>query len=265
MILRPLEPAPASNNKFVPAWPVVERLQRQPYEECWMITQPSHAALAGELAAKLEFPKFPTLEADLIRAIAMHDAGWGLPDSQAVIASRSARHQPPKSFLDTPVAEFLIAWTQSIDTVQPVSAAGGYIVSRHFWRLAEHRLSHADDRASDRKKIGAFLFHETNRQKKLASKQSRSSEGLEQLTDLLQLCDLLSLYICSGAREKVEFPECLGVRLKLSVEAEGYRCEPRLIEKGTQLSVAALRHPATKEKSGEEIVIRFLQGGHTFA
>jgi hypothetical protein len=188
----------------------------------------------------------------------MHDAGWGLADAQAVMHSRSSRHEPPKSFLQTDVAEFLIAWTQSIDTVQPVSAAGGYIVSRHFWRLAEHRLSHGDDSASDRKKIGGFLFHETTRQKKLAAKQNRSSEELEQLTDLLQLCDLLSLYICAGARKNVELPECLGVRLKLSVEAEGYRCEPQLIEKGIHFSVAALRHPATKEKSGEEIPIRIL-------
>jgi hypothetical protein len=258
MILRPLEPAPASGNKFVPAWPVVERLQRQPYEQCWMITQPSHAALAGELAGKLNFQKFPTLEADLIRAIAMHDAGWGMPDAQAVMRSRSSRHEAPKSFLQTNVAEFLIAWTQSIDTVQPVSAAGGYIVSRHFWRLAEHRLSHADDSASDRKKIGGFIFHESTRQKKLAAKQSRPAKELEHLTDLLQLFDLLSLYICSGARDSVEFPECLGVRLKLSVEAEGYRCQPEWIKKGTRFSLAALRHPATKEKSGEEIPISIL-------
>jgi hypothetical protein len=258
MILRPLEPAPASGKKFVSAWPVVERLQRQKYDQCWMITQPSHAALAGELAAHLSFPNFPRLEADLIRAIAMHDAGWGVPDAQAVMRSRSTRHEAPRSFLQTEVGEFLIAWTQSIDTVQPISAAGGYIVSRHFWRLAEHRLAHADDSGNDRKKIGGFLFHETTRQKKLAAKQSRSAEDLQQLTDLLQLCDLLSLYICSGARESVEFPECLGARLKLSMEAKGYRCQPELIKKGAQFSVAALKHPPTKEKSGEEIVITML-------
>jgi hypothetical protein len=258
MILRPLEPAPAKDSKFVSAWPVVERLQRKTYEQCWMITQPSHAALAGQLAARLISPNFPKLEADLIRAIAMHDAGWGLADAQAVMASRSSRHEPPKSFLQTDVAKFLIAWTQSIDIVRPISATGGYIVSRHFWRLAEHRLSHADDSASDRKKIGGFLFHESTRQKKLAAKQSRNSEELEQLTDLLQLCDLLSLYICAGACEKVEFPECLGLRLKLNVEAEGYRCQPELIAQGAQFSVAALRHPATKEKSGEEIPISIL-------
>jgi hypothetical protein len=261
MILRPLEPEPANDARFAPAWPVVERLQRQVYEQCWMITQPSHAALSGELAAKMKTNRntssshLPQLDPDLTRAIAMHDAGWGLPDAQAVMASRSSKHEPPKSFLETGVPEFLAAWTQSIDTVQPISAAGGYMVSRHFWRLADHRLSHGGDDASHRKKIEDFLVHETARQKRLAAKQSRAAEELEHLTDLLQLFDLLSLYICAGAQENVEFPECLGMRLKLIVEAEGYRCEPELIEKGAHFSVAALRHPATKDKSGEELPI----------
>src|SRR5215467_13529618 len=218
MILRPLEPAPASNSKFVSAWPVVERLQRQKYEQCWMITQPSHAALSGQLAAKLNFPKIPKLEADVIRSIAMHDSGWGMPDAQAVTRSRSSRHEPPQSFLDTSVAEFLAAWTQSIEIAQPICAAGGYIVSRHFWRLAEHRLTNVADNARDRKKIEEFLAYETTRQKRLAAKQNRGSQELEQLTDLLQLCDLLSLYMCCGAQENVEFPECLGISLKLSVD-----------------------------------------------
>src|SRR5215472_1734005 len=179
MILRPLEPAPASNSKFVSAWPVVERLQRQNYEQCWMITQPSHAALSGELAARIVAPNFPRLEAGVIRAIAMHDSGWGMPDAQAVAHSRSSRHESPKSFLQTEVSEFLTAWTQSIDTVQPIAAAGGYMVSRHFWRLAEHRLAHAADSPRVRKKLEDFLSHESARQKKLAAKQSRSAQELE--------------------------------------------------------------------------------------
>jgi hypothetical protein len=256
MILRPLEATPASESKLVSAWQAVERLQRQKYEQCWMITQPSHAALAGEIAAQLNIPKAPKLESDLVRAIAMHDAGWGMPDAQAVMRSRSSHHEAPKSFLETGVAEFLQAWAQSIDMVQPICAAGGYIVSRHFWRLAEHRLENAADSARDRKKIEEFLARETGRQKKLAAKQDRSAAELEQLADLLQLCDLLSLYICAGARDHVVFPECLGTRLKLSVEAEGYRCDPEVIGKGARFSVAALRHPPTKEVSGQEIEVK---------
>jgi Protein of unknown function (DUF3891) len=267
MILRPLEPKESKalrdsdspgNQAFLPAWQIVERLQKQKYEGCWMITQPSHAALAGELAAKLAGPQVPELSPDLIRAIAMHDAGWGMLDAQAVAHSRSSnRHRtPPKSFLQTTVAEFVDAWTQSIHTVQSISPAGGYIVSRHFWRLAEHRMATPGDSEGDRQKLEHFLEQEATRQRKLAAKQTRSVEDLELLTELLQFCDLLSLYLCVGARDQVEFPEHFGAKVRLKISAEGYRLDPPLIESGAKFTVAALRHPATKEESGREIEVK---------
>jgi uncharacterized protein DUF3891 len=256
MILRPLEPTPPSYGDFLPAWDVVMRTQKQRYESCWMITQPSHAALAGEIAAKLSGPHVPQLEPEVVRAIALHDAGWGMPDAQAVMRSRAAGGRP-HSFVEASVAEFTTAWTQSIQVAQSTSPAGGYVVSRHFWRLGKHRAEWAEDDASDRSLLQRFMDAEGQRQKKLATKQQRSAEELEKLTDVLQLCDLLSLYICCGARESVEFPEYSGMKLKLRLDAEAYKLEPALVEARSEFKVAALRHPATKEKSGEELSIRF--------
>lgn len=255
MILRPLERPPSSDQEWAPAWPVVERLQRQKCESCWMITQPSHAALAGEIAARLQGPQVPKLDADLVRAIALHDTGWGLPDAQIITRNRSAPHQAPKSFLDTEVAEFLDAWTQSIQVVQSVGPAGGYIVSRHFQRLAEHRIAAAGDDARDRKRLQEFVAHETQRQQRLAARQARTSEELELMTDVLQFCDLLSLYICAGATDNAEFPKYFGVTARVRVEAESYRLEPDLVASGSRFRVAALRHPVTKEESAREIQI----------
>jgi hypothetical protein len=47
------------------------------------------------------------------------------------------------------------------------------------------------------------------------------------------------------------------VKVKLRTEAECYKLEPALVESGATFAVAALRHPATKEKSGEELEVRF--------
>ncbi|HEX7289352.1 MAG TPA: DUF3891 family protein [Candidatus Angelobacter sp.] len=257
MILRPLEPTPRSRGDFLSAWDVVMRSQKQRYESCWVITQPSHAALSGEIAARLSGPQVPRLEPELVRAIALHDAGWGMPDAQAVMRSRAGGGACPKSFLEAGGGEFVTAWTQSILTAQSTLPAGGYMVSRHFWRIGKHRLETAADSAADRGKLQAFLDSEAQRQKKLAAKQQRSFEELEKLADVLQFCDLLSLYICCGAQENVELPEYFGVRVKLRVEAEGYKLDPALVEAGSQFKVAALRHPATKEKSGEELTVRF--------
>jgi hypothetical protein len=256
MILRPLEPPLPSSTEFLPAWNIVERIQRQPNKSCWMITQPSHAALAGEFAAKMTGAQIPELDDVLVRAIALHDAGWGIPDAQAIMQSRSVGQGVPKSFIDCGAGEFVSAWEKSIEIAASSGPTGGYIVSRHFARIAE--LGAAKYPEADRHKVARFLEHEAARQKQLAAKQEHSQEELEQLTDVLQFCDLLSLYVCSGARDNAEFPQYFGVKARLTVEDESYKLEPPLIESGSEFRVAALRHPAVKGESGREIEIRIL-------
>jgi Protein of unknown function (DUF3891) len=254
MILRPLDPIPATSTDFLPAWSVVEQSQRQITDGCWMITQPSHAALAGEFAARMTGVNLPNLDAPVIRAIALHDAGWGMPDAQAIMQSRSIGQGAPKSFVACGVGEFVNAWEKSIDVAASASATGGYIVSRHFERIAKVNSSKLPK--GDRQTAESFLQNEAARQARLAAKQERTPEELETLTDVLQFCDLLSLYVCCGARQNVEFPEYFGIKARLTVEDKSYRLDPILIEPGTVFVVAALRHPATKEASGKEIEIR---------
>jgi hypothetical protein len=254
MILRPLDPIPATSNGFLPAWSVVEQSQRQIAGDCWMITQPSHAALSGEFAARMTGANLPNLDAAVIRGIALHDAGWGMPDAQAIMQSRSIGQGAPKSFVACGVGQFLDAWEKSIDVAASASATGGYIVSRHFERIAKVNSSKLSQ--GERQAMESFLHNEAARQARLAAKQEHTPEELEQLTDVLQFCDLLSLYVCCGARQNVEFPEYFGTKARLTVESDCYRLDPILIEPGTEFVVAALRHPATKEASGKQIEIR---------
>jgi hypothetical protein len=254
MILRPLDPIPATSTGFLPAWSVVEQSQRQIASECWMITQPSHAALAGEFAARMTGLNLPNLDAPVIRAIALHDAGWGMPDAQAIMQSRSIGQGAPRSFIACGVGEFVNAWEKSIDVAASASAVGGYIVSRHFERIAKVNASKLPK--GDRQTIESFLRNEAARQAKLVAKQERTPEELEQIIDVLQFCDLLSLYVCCGARQNVEFPEYFGIKARLTVEPDSYSLNPILIEPGTEFVAAALRHPATKESSGKEIEIK---------
>jgi hypothetical protein len=253
MILRPLDPLPVPSSDFLPAWSVVEQSQRQVADACWMITQPSHAALSGEFAARMAGANLPNLDAAVIRGIALHDAGWGIPDAQAIMQSRSIAQGAPKSFVACGVGQFVDAWEKSIDVAASASPTGGYIVSRHFERIA--KVNSPKYFQNDNQTMEGFLQNEAARQAKLAAKQERTPEELEQLTDVLQFCDLLSLYVCCGARQNVEFPEYFGIKARLTVESDSYRLDPILIEPGTEFVVAALRHPATKEASGKEITI----------
>ena len=160
--------------------------------------------------------------------------------------------------METIVPEFLAAWKESIDTALSVSAAGGYMVSAHFLRLAEHRFKAADDSQPDRQRLESFLAGEQQRQKKLAAKQKRSVEELERLTDVLQFCDLLSLYVCCGATESVVFPEYFGVGVRVTRLLEGLRFEPPVLHPKLRFSVAALRWPETKEVSSQAMVVKVL-------
>jgi len=258
MILRPPpHPFPPLAKQALSAWEAVLHTQTRKYESCWMITQPSHAALAGELAAMISAPQFPAPDAELLQAISLHDAGWGIPDAQAIIKSRSVHPQAPQSFIAARAPQFVEAWVKSIDTCEPVSPAGGFVVSRHFWRLAQERAnSVSKEDTQDRRALDSFLKNEAHRQKKLAGGQTFGSEQLERLTDLLQFCDLLSLYICCGASESVNFPEYFGVRLRVSNHDDSYKLDPPVLKSGAQLAVAALKYPATKEESSRQIKVR---------
>src|ERR1051325_6929868 len=183
MILRPLDPAPAISD-FLPAWSVVEQSQRQITGDCWMITQPSHAALAGEFAARMAGVNLPNLDAPVIRAIALHDGGWGMPDAQAIMQSRSISQGTPRSFVACGVGEFVNAWEKSIDVAASASAAGGFIVSRHFERIA--RAHPTKSSQGDSQTMESFLHNEAARQARLAAKQEPTPEELEALTDVLQ-------------------------------------------------------------------------------
>jgi hypothetical protein len=239
---------------FISAWQAVERKQKQPAEDWWLIAQPDHAALAGDLAACLNFPKFPKLDQDVIRAITLHDAGWAQFDGGERGTGRhleAVLHDPqlndegrPLSFLDVKPAKFVKAWTDSIVRAGQAGPIGGLIVSEHFCRLARNRLESGNDEPADTRMLQEFLNSEGRRQGDLQKDDSRSAEEIAFLTDILQFCDLLSLYLCCGAWESVEFPHQFnGCVIQLSREGEMCRIEPSIFGPGISLGVTARRYP----------------------
>ena len=203
MILRP-PAAPLVSADVRPAWTVVERTQKA-HGPAALITQPEHAKLAGEIAAAFDRKRFPALDDELARAIARHDEGWAWLD-QMMLEGKVKR----ASFLDAGVPEFINAWTSSIDCAENVCAPGGIIVSSHFSRLAGARLASQIDSGADHAALETFLAEEATRRERLFKLQRLTVAQLESLTDILQFCDLLSLYLCCGAQDAVEFPQNIG-------------------------------------------------------
>jgi hypothetical protein len=250
VVLRPLggrEPTSAC----VPVWNAILPTQKTCAPEYWLITQPDHAALSGAIAAAFGPPLLPQLSSEVVQGIAFHDDGWASLDAQVTVANGK-----PLSFLDYQLQDFLRAWNGSIEYATKVAPIAGAMVSRHFWRLASNRLEGGIDSGGNRRLLLDFLEREQGRQQRLLG--GRSRHELEFLTDVLQFCDVLSLYLCCGAARDVEFPPRFGqapIRLRRQTarrtdQAAVCRFEPTpFTAGGVDLAVIARRFPADREPS----------------
>lgn len=243
MVLFPITDNDASAAP-VSAWTAVQERQTTDASSYWVITQPAHAALAGDLAAEMRADLFGKIDATVARAIALHDSGWSLDDAEQIQDLRAGKQQKPASFLVADANRFLNAWTASIEIAEKSAPIGGYLVSRHF-----ERLSQRDD-TRDQQKLEMFRKREKQRQQRLRSKINYTEAELERLVDALQFCDLLSLYLCCGSEKSVVFEN---PKLRVERDGEAYRIFPTPFEGTQQFTFSALKHPlagAKKRKSG---------------
>ena len=234
MVVFPINPSPElTGDDFVSAWEAIERKQREPADDWWLVAQPDHANIAGTIARNIASRLFPVLDEDPVQAIAQHDDGWASFDG----APQSSNGRP-LSFLDAPVAEFLEAWRGSITRAEQHSALGGILVSQHFCRIAQVRPSSAP--AAGDQLLKQFLSEENARQARLMQQQDRPEQEIHALVDVLQFCDLLSLYVCCGSRENIEFPQRFhGTQVRLQRDGELCRLEPSIFGGGMSLAVPA--------------------------
>ena len=231
----------------VSVWPAIEGRLKQNASAYWLVTQPSHAALAGDLAAALREDLFGPIDQTVARSIALHDAGWNMEDAEQIQRLRSDPKQKPSSFLDADTDQFLRAWTASIETAQRFAAVGGYLVSRHFDRLSLH------GEQKGKSKLEAFRKREKERQQMLRTGINHEQPALERLVDALQFCDALSLYLCCGSSQTIKFER---PALTVSRRSDEYRIQPSPFSGQRQFSFSALRHPVLTGKS--------VQSGATF-
>lgn len=240
MVLRPiLESQIPVSADYIPVWNAVEACQKLRAREWQLITQPDHAALSGAIATRFVASGFPTVDAEISRAIGMHDSGWSLFETDPHAAPQTHSDGRPLAFFEIEPRDFLRAWTASIDRVAEDSARGAYMVSRHFVWLGEFRLNRAEDPASVQQQISDFVRSERERQRDLRATASKGSQW-DDLLPLLQFCDLLSLYICSGTRQSVQFPhEFAAGRVRARYEGATCVLDPTPFVGPTSMSVRA--------------------------
>jgi len=236
MILHPVQalelvPPAIDATKPMPAWMAVANRQKQRARAYWLVSQPDHARLSGDLAANFVSPHFPRVDTLMAHAIGVHDSGWGL------FAAETGPTQPPQlgregrplSFMEYEAPDFVRAWSASINSAEAVCAAGGIIVSRHFCELGGLRLTSGGLSDEHEQLIREFREREQARQHRLAADCPYSTQQLDALLEVLKFCDLLSLYLCSGISQEVEFPHRIAdrpVRVGRYRNEDCYRFDP---------------------------------------
>lgn len=255
MIVHPLVwPPLRDGSDFTPAWESVARAQKTKAAQYYLVRQPDHAHLAAELAQHMVH-RAP-LDYGIVQGIALHDEGWaGLddgterPEATPIHMSAAFAVDPegkPISFLEIATADFLRAWNASIEAAEGAAPVSGLIVSRHFVRLARDGVASGRYSPHEVALVRHFLNAEARRRERLLCQQQRSEAEIEYWTDVLQFCDLLSLYLCCGARTDVEFPQRIGHNgetFRLRVYEDVYEVSPRLFRAEKEFETTASCYP----------------------
>ena len=258
MILRPLSPQPAPSSRVEPIWAAIERSQQQDFSAgCWLVPQPAHAALSGDIAAQLDRKAFPGITPEVVRAIALHDAGWSLDDAAIIQESRTkGARAKPYSFIAAAPRDTVAAWTGSVEIAGKALPLGAVLVSRHFAAIAQNYRERADPKAV--KVLDGFLDQERTRQQKLRKKLSQSDAEIDHLVVALQFSDLLSLYLACGLEEAVAFPQAIGGEaIQLRRDAQGLRLIPSPFSGERSFRFAAIRHPKIERESSQSFTLTF--------
>ncbi len=255
MILRPLLPETDQFSPTLepaePAWAIVARLQGIESEQYLLVGQPDHAKLSGEIAAKITASFFPKIDESTARAISAHDAGWAQFPFERDLQGEPPRTQTgrPQHFMQVSLAEALAAWEGSIKAAGEISPLGEYMVSAHFSRIGHMRLQMEVDSTEDTKLLKNFIRGEEEYQAKLAAKTGLGQDDLNSYVDLLQFCDVLSLYLCSGSKEPADFPqEFQGRSISLRYEDGVYRTSPSIFNETQRFHIPVRVYPS---KGGE--------------
>lgn len=215
------------------------------------ITQPAHAALAGEIAALLSDDAFEPLPMEVLQCIGAHDAGWAQEDLRALETSGL-----PASFLDVSPEGAVKAWRESIRLAWQHSRLSGIITSRHFCLLAPRD---GDPAHSE------FVTDETPKQQQEEEGCGFPQQALRRLTGALGFCDLLSLYLCSGRNGTVRAPlwhaadplACDAPHVRVTVSGPDIRMDRRPFQAGSTLSVAAWTRTDSAALTSQRIAWRF--------
>jgi hypothetical protein len=244
LIFRSKLAAQESDGAVRPAFEAVAETQQKAVVTDWYVPQPDHARISGELAAAFDSLKVPNVREPIVRAISIHDIGWMPYDGDVSSPCKPTQLESgvPVSFANTEPEQFLRAWLGSIQASQSTGPLGGLIVSAHFARLTHPYLQRGAGTPDQRAQVEQFLHREAERVDRLLPHAGMALEEIEELINVLQFCDLASLYLCANPAAPVELPQVLnGSRVQFSFEQGAFHMRPNLLDHVLILEIPCVR------------------------
>jgi hypothetical protein len=244
LIFRSTLAAQSSEGPFRPAFDAIAEVQQQAVPGDWYVSQTDHGRVAGQIAAAFDSLRVPDVHPLVAKAIALHDMGW-LPFDGELGHPRQPELRPdgaPVSFIHAAPKTFLAAWQGSIQAAQSTGALGGLLVSAHLARLANPWLESGSGTPEERAEVEAFVFHEAERVERLLPHCKLPLEQVQALLQAVQLCDLMSLYLCANPKAAVEFPQLIeGGTVTMKFEDNAYRMRPNLMDHVVIMEIPCVR------------------------
>jgi hypothetical protein len=186
-----------------------------------MITQNDHAKLSGLFAAHWGNEQFerPRPFVSAVRAAQYHDAGWLRYESQPYFDAKTGK---TPNFRDVPNdATQLASYQWALDWLTDIDSYAGLLISKHRTGLWQSRYGviqqpafAARGKLSD--EIVVFIARNEAKQKTIGTAFDQQEVAVNY--QLLQVWDLMSLYLCTQERHKEEAIEPVP---KSYVEGEG--------------------------------------------
>lgn len=208
-------------------------VREQPDGSLILINQNDHAKLSGLMAAhwgNAALPAPKPWEA-FVRAAAWHDAGWTSYEAAPIYDfERKAPPHFPRVPLD---ATQLVAYQGAIDWLWNIDAYAGLLISRHrtgLWKERYKSIAHPAMRTGRGLDGGIAEFIAANEARQEVALATLDRLAFEINYQLLQIVDLLSLYLCVS-EPTAEHIDCApnshsgdgksGVRLTLTPRGDG--------------------------------------------
>jgi len=236
---------------------------------CYVSLQEDHAELSAQFAARWGNARFSKLRPyqTMVFATTYHDSGYREWEGNPPMNVEKGRPYAHREDVPNFEAVELKAYAKNVEWISSQGLYAGLLVSMHRTGLWHNRYNIFNEPAGRLRERSAAVQNakkameakQEELKQTLAAKQPGFANELAYNYMVLQIFDLLSLYVCSGSAENVEFPQRFNQKaFRLYREPDKCRLEPPLFERPTNFSIRVVEYPSRVAAATDKISVSLI-------